>query len=71
MAGKQTRRVIVNVTEEQFAAVNEALKRYGIVNKNDELCDLLGEFCASAGVEWPEYEKQEPVRGKDGKFTKG
>ena len=71
--GQQTARVVVNVTPEQQKAVAimlvETFTRYG-VNQNDALLGLLAAACKSYGIPWPEHEKQEPVRGKDGKFRK-
>jgi len=71
--GQQTERVVVNVTPEQWAAVEEAIAHAIAVHmafptdgvkpkKNDVLLKMLQALCRNENVEWPEHVKQQGAR---------
>lgn len=64
--GQQTERVVINVTPEQLAAVDEALAIAKVKatksSQNDILLVALVMFCDSAGVEFPIHEKHQGKR---------
>jgi hypothetical protein len=78
MSRQQNRRVIANVTEAQFEAVDATLVKlmeaYDLPSKNDALVYILKGMCRATETEWPEFvpttEGRNFKKGAGGKFMK-